>query len=58
MELIPAKCTSCGGVLSVDGTKDAAVCPYCGNAFIVEKAIQNFSATYVINNIQANTVII
>ena len=57
MPLIPAKCTSCGGVLSVDESKDAAVCPYCGNAFVVEKAIQNFSATYVINNIQADTVI-
>lgn len=55
--LVPAKCTSCGGVLSIEQDKDAAICPYCGNAFIVEKAIQSFSATYVINNIQANTVI-
>jgi len=43
MPLVPAQCTSCGGVLSIDKEKEAAVCPYCGNAFIVEKAIQNFT---------------
>ena len=58
MPLIPAKCTQCGGVMSLDEEKDAAICPYCGNAFIVQQAIQNFSTTYVVNNnIQADTVI-
>ena len=55
MGLIEAKCTNCGGVLSVSRDKDAMVCPYCGSAFIVEKAIQNFNNTY---NIIAKNVII
>jgi predicted RNA-binding Zn-ribbon protein involved in translation (DUF1610 family) len=53
MPLVPAKCTQCGGDLQIDNTKEAAVCPYCGSAFIVEKAIQLYNQTY---NISANTV--
>lgn len=40
MSLMLAKCTQCGGNLQIDNEKEAAVCPYCGSAFIVEKAIQ------------------
>lgn len=46
--LVPAKCTSCGGELTVDPTQEAAVCQYCGTPFIVSKAVQNY-------NIQHNT---
>lgn len=53
MPIIPAKCTNCGAALEVDSAKDAAVCPYCGSAFIVEKAINNYNTT---NHITANTV--
>ena len=53
MALVNAKCTNCGGVLQVDKSKDAMVCPYCGAAFIVEKAVQNFNVT---NNITAEVV--
>ena len=42
MPLVSAKCTNCGGILSVDRVKDAAICPYCGSAYIVEKAIRNY----------------
>lgn len=45
MNLVDAKCTNCAGVLKVDDSKEAAVCPYCGSAYIVEKAIQNFNIT-------------
>ena len=45
MPLVNAKCTNCGANLTVDETKDAAVCQYCGSAFIVEKAINNYNTT-------------
>ena len=52
-KLVPAKCTSCNASLDVDPSKDAALCPYCGTPFIVEKAIQQFITTHkTINNIQ------
>lgn len=44
-KLVPAKCTSCGGQLTVDPSQQAAVCPYCGSAFIVDKAINNYNVT-------------
>ena len=46
MPLVNAKCTNCGANLNVDSSKEAAVCEYCGSAFIVEKAINN----YITNN--------
>lgn len=53
MSLVNAKCTNCGGALRVDDGKEAAVCPFCGSAFIVEKAVQNFN---IVNNINAGVV--
>lgn len=53
MPLAQAKCTNCGANLEIDDTKDAAICPYCGTAFIVEKAINNYNTT---NQIHADTV--
>lgn len=50
MALIHAKCTECGATLEIDKEKDAAICPYCGAAFVTEKAINNYN-TYVTNNI-------
>ena len=51
--MVQAKCTNCGANLQVDNSKDAAICPYCGSAYIVEKAINNYNVT---NNIRANVV--
>jgi len=48
--LSEARCTSCGANLKVDPTKDAAVCEFCGAAFVVEKAINNYN----IENAQIN----
>lgn len=42
MPMVPAKCTQCGQNLQIDDTKDAAVCPYCGTAFVTEKAINQY----------------
>lgn len=53
MPLVNAKCTNCGADLNVDSNKEAAVCDFCGSAFIVEKAINNYNIT---NNINANVV--
>lgn len=53
MSLVNAKCTNCGANLTVDEAKDAAICQYCGSAFIVEKAINNYK---VVNNIKAKVV--
>ena len=48
MPFVQAKCTNCGGVLAVDETLDAAVCPFCNTPYVVEKAINNYNIT---NNI-------
>lgn len=55
MSLVNAKCTNCGANLKVDSAKDAAICEFCGSAYIVEKAINNYNITNN-NNINANVV--
>ena len=52
MPLVNAKCTNCGGTLSVDASKEAAICDFCGSPYIVEKAIQNYNY-HITNNISA-----
>lgn len=47
MSFVEAKCTRCGANIRVDATKEAGICPYCGTAFITEKAISNYN---VVNN--------
>ena len=49
MPLVQAKCTNCGATLEVDNAKEAAICPYCNSAYIVEKAINNYT-TFTTNN--------
>lgn len=51
MPFVQAKCTECGGVLAVDADKKAAVCQFCGEAFVIQDAINNYN-TYneTINN--------
>lgn len=50
MPIVDAKCTNCGATLQVDDTKEAMVCQYCGSAFVVEKAINNYTTTIINNN--------
>ncbi|SCW34778.1 hypothetical protein SAMN02910456_00639 [Ruminococcaceae bacterium YRB3002] len=52
MSLVQAKCTNCGANLNVENTKDAAICPFCGTPYVVEKAIQNYN----INNSTVNVI--
>lgn len=49
MSLVNCKCTNCGSNLSVDDMKDAAICEYCGSAFIVEKAVNNYNISNIIS---------
>lgn len=44
-QLVAAKCTSCGGALTVDPSLEAAICPFCNTPYIVEKAINNYKVT-------------
>ena len=53
MPFVRSKCTKCGANLEVDNSMDAAICPFCGAPYIVEKAINNYQET---ENISANTV--
>ena len=50
---VQAKCTNCAAHLEVDSSKDAAICPYCGTPYVVEKAIKNYNIS---NNITAGVV--
>ena len=47
--LVSAKCTNCGANIEVDKGKEAGICPHCGSAYIVEKAINNFISNNVYN---------
>ena len=53
MPLVQAKCENCNGVLKVDSSKRAAICPYCGTPYVVEDAI-NYYTTH--NHIHADIV--
>lgn len=43
-QLVPAKCTNCGEQLTVNPEQQAAVCPFCNSAYVVEQAINNYNA--------------
>jgi tetratricopeptide (TPR) repeat protein len=47
MPIVQAKCENCGGILAVDSSLEAAVCPFCSTPYVVEKAINNYN---IINN--------
>lgn len=42
-KLVPAKCTNCGGQLTVDAKQKSAICPFCNSSFIIEQAINNYN---------------
>ena len=50
MPFVQAKCPECGGMLAVDDSKKAAVCQFCGEAFIVQEAINNYNTYNITNN--------
>ena len=40
--MAPAICTQCGAKIEVNPSLDASICPYCGTAFVVEKAVKKY----------------
>ena len=53
MQLVNAKCTSCGAKVEVNKLNDTATCKFCGSEFLVGQAIQSY---YVSNSITAQNV--
>lgn len=49
MSLVPAICTQCGSQLQVDPSQEAAICPSCHTAFIVQDAITEYTTTNITN---------
>ena len=49
MPIVPAICTQCGARVEVNNALDAAICPFCNTAFIIEKAINQYHITQNIN---------
>ena len=52
MPIVQAKCENCGGVLAVDDSQKAAVCPFCNTPYVVQDAINNYNIT---NNIKVES---
>ena len=50
MPFVQAKCPMCGGMLAVDNNEKAAICQFCGKAFIVEEAVNNYNTYNITNN--------
>ena len=48
MPFVKAICSNCAGILEVDDSREAAICPFCGTPYIVEKAVQQYYT--VVNN--------
>ncbi len=46
VRIVPASCTQCGGTVEVDPQTDKALCPFCGTAFIVEKAVNYYNVQH------------
>lgn len=42
MPFVKAQCENCQGLLEVDPSKKAAICPYCGTPYVVQDAINNY----------------
>ena len=55
MPIVSAVCPSCGATLDVDNSKDAGICQYCGNPFVMETAVTNYNIKY---EVKADTVIV
>lgn len=54
MPFVQAKCPNCGVMLAVDDSKKAAICQFCGDAFVVEEAVNNYITYNVTNNTTNN----
>ena len=41
MPIVPLKCPFCSASLTVESSKDAAICDFCGTPYVVRDAIVN-----------------
>ena len=55
MPLVPAKCTNCGASLQIDNTQQAAICPYCHSAYVVEQAINNYNYNVIVVGLKTHS---
>ena len=56
MPIVQAKCEGCGGILEVDSSLKAAICKYCGSAYVVQDAINNYNSVTNVEYLHANVV--
>lgn len=50
MKLVPAKCPNCGANINVDEEQETTKCEYCGDAILIDKAIQKYKVEITVSN--------
>ena len=56
MPFVQGKCENCGGILAVDPSLKAAICPFCGAAYVVQDSINYYNTSIKIENMHADVV--
>lgn len=51
MKLVPAKCPNCGANINVDEEQETTKCEYCGDAILIDKAIQKYQIDINVTNV-------
>ncbi len=51
MKLVPAKCPNCGANINVDEEQETTKCEYCGDAILIDKAIQKYQVEIKVSNL-------
>ena len=56
MPFVQGKCENCGGILAVDSSLKAAICPFCGAAYVVQDSINYYNTSIKVENMHADVV--
>lgn len=56
MPFVQAKCESCGAILTVDSNLKAAICTYCGSAYVVQDSINYYNSFTKVEHMHADVV--
>ncbi len=56
MPFVQGKCENCGGILAVDPSLKAAICPFCGAAYVVQDSINYYNTSIKVENMHADVV--
>lgn len=56
MPFVQGKCENCGGILTVDSSLKAAICPFCGAAYVVQDSINYYNTSIKVENMHADVV--